>query len=359
MKNVMVISQDPVFLDKIDTLRSRFTSFSPAIVTSFEDAITSFATGTYQCALVDNDLYDNPTIILFFQDIKMLWPHVSRVLVLGQDQSMDLVEAINNADIQRILNKSWDLEKISAIVSDASEAADVWQELKKVKKLATVNNQELLVLNRLLEDQIITQTDEIIKINNLLSSSLFATVRAFSQAVEAKDQLTRGHSERVAQLCVEIGKKMQLSQEELNGLYIAGTLHDVGKIGISELILQKNGSLSDEEFDSVREHPLIGYNILNPIPFEWHVAKVVLQHHEYFNGKGYPYHLSGDEICLGARILHVADAYEAMTSNRPYRKAMSIQGALDELERNSGSQFDPDVVSLFTHLSITQFGKKN
>lgn len=357
-KNALLITEDDLFLERFGSSSSALT-ITPHKVTSFESAIIQCATSSFDMALVDNDLYDNKMIVMFFKDIKMLWPHISRILLLGRKKSIDVVDAVNNADIERVLCKSWNASKIAHQIKDATATVDVWHELKHMKKLVATNNKELHVLYQLIDDQVFSRSCETIKRNERISTALLATMKAFSKILETKDLLKDGHSERVAHICVEIGKELGLANNELDGLYIAGFVRDLGKIAVSEFILQKEGLLTNEEFDLVREHPIIGYNILKPIPFEWDVAGTVLEHHEFFNGKGYPYQLSGKNICLGARIVHIADAFEAMISDRPYRPALEPKEALSEIEKNAGTQFDPEIVAAFLNISLNKIVKKN
>ncbi|MCE5203989.1 MAG: HD domain-containing protein [Actinomycetia bacterium] len=180
-----------------------------------------------------------------------------------------------------------------------------------------------------------------------LQEAYLATVRALAAAVDAKDPYTRGHSDKVAQYALIIGQRLDLSPEQLTALEMAAYLHDIGKIGVAEEILLKPGKLSDEEMGQMRHHPLIGANILKPIAFPWPIAPVVRHHHEHYDGAGYPAGLKAEEIPLLARVLTVADAFEAMIADRPYRRGRSIEEAILELRRCSGTQFDPRVVDAF------------
>ncbi|MDI6807611.1 MAG: HD domain-containing protein [Candidatus Eisenbacteria bacterium] len=163
-------------------------------------------------------------------------------------------------------------------------------------------------------------------------------------ALEAKDSYTEGHSQRVAWYAVVLGRKLGLKGTSLEGLHRAGLIHDVGKIGIGESIIGKKGKLTHDEVLQMNLHPVLGESIVKPINLLGSILPAIRLHHERYDGKGYPSRLRGEAIPIEARILLVADAFDAMTSNRPYRKAMTPQEAMREIQRNSGAQFDPKVV---------------
>jgi putative nucleotidyltransferase with HDIG domain len=177
-----------------------------------------------------------------------------------------------------------------------------------------------------------------------LQDAYLATVRSLAAAVDAKEPHMRGHSERVAVFARAIAEHMGLSHEQCTALEMAAYLHDIGKIGISGHILRKPGPLDEDETATMRHHPLIGANILRPVAFPWSIGPVVRHHHERYDGGGYPAGLRGEEIPILARVLAVADAYEAMIADRPYRKSLTAEGAIAELTACAGTQFDPRVV---------------
>ncbi len=185
---------------------------------------------------------------------------------------------------------------------------------------------------------------------NRLEQSYLDTIESLVKAIEAKDKYTRGHSEQVATLAREMAFVLGLDRERAERIYTAGLLHDVGKIGISSGVLCKPSILSPEEYNEIKLHPLKGYEILKPIRSFIDLAEIVLQHHERFDGSGYPRGIRGDEIFLEARILAVADAYQAMTSSRPYRKGLPAEQALQEIRKGSGGQFDPEIAALFINM---------
>ena len=191
-----------------------------------------------------------------------------------------------------------------------------------------------------LEDRVAEQAKKI-------RASFLSAITALAHALEAKDEYTGGHSQRVADISVAIAEEMRLPQESIERIKLAGLVHDIGKIGVRESVLNKPGSLTDEEVQHIQKHTETGEHILAPIADDEEILSWVRSHHERYDGSGYPNCLKADQIPLCARILAVSDAYEAMTSERPYREAMSDKTACIEMERGKETQFDPRVVDAF------------
>lgn len=179
---------------------------------------------------------------------------------------------------------------------------------------------------------------------------LHEIVDALSTAVDAKDPYTHGHSERVAHLAIAIARTMGMTREQQSILHIGAHLHDVGKIGVPDAVLCKPGRLTDEEYAAIKMHSMIGYNIVRKVRILHPVAAIVRSHHERMDGRGYPDGLQGDEIPMEARIVAVADSYDAMTSQRLYKVCVSPAEAVNEVKRCAGTQFDADVVEAFIQL---------
>jgi putative nucleotidyltransferase with HDIG domain len=200
------------------------------------------------------------------------------------------------------------------------------------------------------------------KLNLKVVDGYKSTIKALAASIDAKDHYTRGHSQQVTELALLGARSLNMSREELEILEYAGILHDVGKIGIPDNILCKPGRLTPEEFDIIRQHPGIGANIMEGISFLEEARKLVLHHHEKYDGTGYPDGLMGNDIPLGARLLAVADAFDSMTSNRSYRAAMSTEDALNELHKGCGTQFCSIAVAAFvsgfdTHVTKASPGR--
>jgi len=180
-----------------------------------------------------------------------------------------------------------------------------------------------------------------------VEKSMQTTVQALSHTVETKDPYIGGHQKRVSKLACTIAKEMGLTASQIEGIRVAGLLHDIGKIAVPTEILSKPGKLSDSEFSVIKDHPIVAFDILKNIDFDWPIAQIVVQHHERLDGSGYPYAIPGKDILLEARILAVADVVEAMSSHRPYRPALGVDAALAELARGDGTLYDSDVVCAF------------
>jgi response regulator RpfG family c-di-GMP phosphodiesterase len=191
-----------------------------------------------------------------------------------------------------------------------------------------------------LEEKVKEQTD-------IINSMYVRSIDAMIKALEAKDFYTRGHSQRVTLYSVAIAKELGIAGQEMEDLHRASVLHDLGKIGVREAVLNKPGKLTEEEFAEIVRHPETAVRILEPIPFFRPLLPAILHHHERFDGKGYPARLAGRTIPLASRIMAIADTFDAMTSTRAYRKALPVADAINEIRRCSGTQFDPDIVPAF------------
>jgi PAS domain S-box-containing protein len=196
---------------------------------------------------------------------------------------------------------------------------------------------------RLIRSTFIDITDRV-QATLRLERALEGTVAAVANTIEMRDAYTGGHQRRVTSLSEAIAREMGLSADRIHGLRLAGTVHDLGKINIPAEILSKPGKLTAIEYEFIKTHPRVGYDILKPVEFPWPIADIVLQHHERLDGSGYPNGLKGDAILLEARILAVADVVESMLSHRPYRPALGIEAALDEIQHGRGKLYDPAVV---------------
>lgn len=187
--------------------------------------------------------------------------------------------------------------------------------------------------------------------------ALLQTIQAISLTIEKRDPYTAGHQQRVAKLAVALAAELGLPKDQIEGIRMGGLIHDIGKIYIPSEILSRPGRLSQAEYDLIKTHPQVGYDIIKDVEFTWPVAAMVPQHHERIDGSGYPKGMQGDSICLEARILAVADVVEAMASHRPYRPGLGLDLALKEIQTNRGRYYDAEVAdacaSLFHETGFT------
>jgi HD-GYP domain-containing protein (c-di-GMP phosphodiesterase class II) len=197
-----------------------------------------------------------------------------------------------------------------------------------------------------------------IQLTETIETHYTATLTALASALEAKDPYTQEHTSRIRALAIGIAETMGVSAVTRRAVGLGAILHDVGKIGIADSILLKPGPLTDEEWAAMRRHPLIGEHMLKDIDFVRTALPILRHHHERWDGAGYPDGLKGDEIPLGARIVAVCDSFDAMTTDRPYRKRMSVEAACEELVANAGTQFDPNCATLAVQV-ISELGADN
>ncbi len=217
-------------------------------------------------------------------------------------------------------------------------------DLKKEIKERKVIEEELKRHQNHLEDLVKERTAELLKLNEGLEKSFKGTVFTISKLVEEREPYSSGHQVRTAELARAMAKDLGLKEDRIDSIYLAAVVHDIGKIRVPQEFLSRSGILSKIELSLVRAYPQAGYDILKTIEFPWAIAEIVLQHHEFINGSGYPSGLKGDEIMLEARILCVADVVEAMSSRRPYRPAFSLESTLKELSDNRGILYDSECV---------------
>jgi response regulator RpfG family c-di-GMP phosphodiesterase len=254
------------------------------------------------------------------------------IMVSGMQTIESAVEAMRVGAFDYIL-KPFDIAKVETAVSRALEHHDL-----RVAKRRYENHLEELVRQR---------TAELDRTLASLEDAYRSTLKALTNALEKRDSETSGHSERVVTFSLRLGQELELDEEQMSALEFGALLHDIGKIGVPDAILRKPAALTDEEWTEMRKHPQHGQQILSGIEFLKGAALVVAQHHEKFDGTGYPAGLRGEEIDLKARIFAVADAFDAITSDRVYRKAKSYEAAATELDEWAGRQFDLSVVAAF------------
>jgi putative two-component system response regulator len=261
---------------------------------------------------------------------------------------------MNGIDFCKAIHRDQDLASIPFVIMSASNDRAIMHRMLHLGATAYLVkpfnlDQVVITLEKLLSDHFLLLLKDRERLDTERKMML-ASITSLVAALEARDHYTRGHSEAVAVLLADMASRMNADPEEVDSLTVAGRLHDLGKIGVPDSILLKPGTLTAAEFALVKEHPVVGANILGSIPSIKEVMPVILHHHERLDGKGYPDGLKGEQIPLWARMTAVADTYHALTSDRPYRKGMARDMALTIIEEVQGTQLCPECVNLFFHV---------
>jgi putative nucleotidyltransferase with HDIG domain len=273
----------------------------------------------YISLIITDQRMPNMTGVQLLEASLGVCPDTIKILLTGYTDVQALVDAINAGSVYKYIAKPWDADELKLTVRRALEAF----ELKESN-------------DRLLGELKVAIAE--------LESVSVGTIRALADALDAKCDYTAGHSLRVSRIAVLIGRQMGLTDEELRDVELGGILHDIGKIGVPESILWKPDKLSAEEKEIMCKHPVKSAEIIGDLRGLVRAREYVKHHHEYYNGEGYPDGLSGADIPVGARIILVSDAYDAMTTDRPYRKSIGHEKAMTEIRKMCGTQFDPEVV---------------
>jgi putative nucleotidyltransferase with HDIG domain len=298
---------------------------------SAEDALRQLGESSYQLIISDITM-SGMSGLEMIPHVKAISPDTVIVMISGMQTIESAINALRLGAFDYLM-KPFDLRQAEAAIARAYEHHELI-----VAKQRYENHLEELVDQR---------TAELDKALGSLENAYRSTLRALTAALETRDAETHGHSERVVTFSLRLGREYGLHAAEMKALEFGSLLHDIGKIGVPDAILRKPAKLTDEEWIRMREHPLHGQQILRGIKFLEGAARVVAQHHEKWNGSGYPLGLKGEEIDICARIFSVADAFDAITSDRVYRQGRPYEAAAQELDEWVNRQFDPKVVEAF------------
>ncbi len=264
---------------------------------------------------------------------------------IGYSRTIRRTERVKSGVILPLINE---LEQSNGVIYIES---NMYEDTLKLLEIYAAQSASA-ISNAFLHSMVNIKNEELGRTYNDLRKSYIDTIEALRLTVDAKDEYTCGHSDRVAFLAVEVGRAFGFSGHELETLRLGGIFHDIGKIGTSDEILKKNDRLSNQEYDIIKQHPMKGAHILSAVSMFEDAVPLVKCHHEWFDGSGYPLGLKGDEIPFLGRILSVADAFDAMTSTRHFRSKLNIENAKDQLIKGSGTQFDKSVVDLFIEVVV-------
>jgi len=303
--------------------------YDVCVVSSGHDALERFACCDISIVIVDINLGDMSGLDVM-SEIKRMYPPCQIIVITGCGDESKAVQALRSGACDYIA-KPFNMEILAHSVKQCIEKFELMRENS--------------VYQKQLEELVKQRTSELEEMNVNLKQILVKTVESLSRTVEIRDPYTYGHMTRVAELACKISDDIGMDSKFRTCVKMAGSLHDIGKLYVPHEILSKPTKLLPEEFMLVKCHCLFGYNILKEIPFKCEIARAVKQHHEKLDGSGYPDGLKGDEISLEAQLLAVCDVVEAIASHRPYRPALGLTEAVDEITRHKGTKFNVDFVN--------------
>jgi response regulator RpfG family c-di-GMP phosphodiesterase len=275
--------------------------------------------------------------ISFLKNARLRAPHAARILCTAAEDFRIALQAVNSGEVYRIISKPWHQHELVGTVTQAAESSRLRSENERLTGEVQRQNGQLREINLRLEEMVRQRTQ--------------ALLEGLISALDYRDAETQWHSRRVSLYARRLAQQLGVPEPELTVIEHGALLHDIGKIGVSDRVLLKPGPLSPEEWVEMKKHPELGWALLQRVDYLRPAAAVVLQHQEKWDGTGYPAGLRGDEIGIGARIFHIVDTLDAITSDRPYRKARPFEVAHAEIVRCSGTQFDPACVQAFVDVS--------
>ena len=351
--NILLIDDEPEVLDSISEALN-LIGFPNKKFTNPEDAINKYNLEDFDVVITDIRMPEMSGIEVL-KSIKSHNPAAKVIILTGYSDVNDAIEAVNNgayAFFQKPLDTESFMDTLSEIEEELKGIDEIIGNIQNVREILNLSDSWLIGselfksagksitglknINSLLID-IQSQSDEY----------FIKSVEFMAKAIEARDKYTSGHVGRVTAYTLAIVSKLDWNQKKIEQAYLGTLLHDIGKIGISDTILNKQGFLNDKEFEIVKAHVTIGVNILKGLPRFEKFIDYILYHHERYDGRGYPNGLKGEEIPIEGRIVCVADSFDSMTSDRPYRKAHNMKDAVVELIKCSGTYFDPNIVEVF------------
>jgi putative two-component system response regulator len=330
MPRILVVDDEPELREFV-AMSLELNNFETVEAENGKKALEMLKNEDFDCVISDVEMPEmtGPEFLKNFREINKIIP----VIMLTGVKALNTVVEVMKLGAQDYLVKPINVEELLISVRKSIE-------FKRLKEQNILLQKENERYQQHLEDMVEKRSVQ-------LKDALFGSLIIIASAIEAKDEYTKGHSNRVRLISLDIGRHMNLDNKQLQILEYGAMMHDVGKIGVKDAILHKNKSLTEEEFDSIMSHPAIGAKIVQNISFFNPMVDCIKYHHEYFNGEGYPEGLKGEAIPLLSRIVAVADTYDAVTTTRPYRKEKTNMEAVQVLIAGKGTQFDPFVVDVF------------
>jgi putative nucleotidyltransferase with HDIG domain len=326
--------------------------YSVACESSVKSGLDTFAHNGFDVVITKLNLADKEGEALV-RELKHIDPDCIIIAYLNE-VNLEIMKEVSRLGVYEVISKPVNLDKLLFLIKKGVDLHLLATTHRKLSHGLKEQNSTLQKQNILLAKRIEESTKNLARLYEDLRQTYMRTIKVLAQAIDARDHYTHSHSENVARYAVCIAAEMGLSANDVELIREACELHDLGKIGVEDSILGKVSELNEEEWEQIRRHPTIGAQILEPLTFLNGVIDLIKQHHEHYDGSGYPEKRSGGNILMGARIINVADAYEAMRSARSYRKTpLSKEEAISEIRKNSGRQFDPEVVEAFLRVVNT------
>jgi response regulator RpfG family c-di-GMP phosphodiesterase len=328
---VLVVDDDELILKALSRILES-SGFEPMCYSSPDAALAAIERDAPTVIISD---YMMPSMdgIAFLKHARAKCPEAVRILCTAAEDFRVALEAVNAGEVFRIISKPWHQQELTATVQQAAEAARLRRENERLTAEVRHKNEQLQEHNARLEEMVRARTQ--------------ALLEGLIAALDYRDAETQWHSRRVSLFARRLAAQLGIQEPELTGIEHGALLHDIGKIGVRDSVLLKPGPLTTDEWTEMKRHPELGWALLQRVDYLRPASSIVLQHQEKWDGSGYPQHLRGEDIVIGARIFHVVDTLDAITSDRPYRKARPFEDARSEIIRCGGTQFDPKVVEAF------------
>ena len=340
-ERVLVVDDDEFILRALERVLVQ-AGFDTRVYTSPEEALSRLDVDR-PTVIISDYMMPGMDGIAFLKNVRARLPAAARILCTAAEDFKVALNAVNTGEVYRIIAKPWHQQELIAAVAQAAEATRLRRENERLTTEVQRNNERLRESNLRLEENVRERTQ--------------ALLEGLIAALDYRDAETQWHSRRVSLYAKRLAQQLGVDGEELQTIEHGALLHDIGKIGVRDRVLLKPGPLDASEWTEMKRHPELGWALLQRVEYLRPASLVVLQHQEKWDGTGYPFGLRGDAIGIGARVFHVVDALDAITSDRPYRKARGYPEAHAEIVRCRGAQFDPKVVDAFLEIASDEWDR--
>ncbi len=336
---VVVVDDDSLILKALARILES-AGFEPRCYTGPDEALAAIDRDA-PVVIISDYMMPGMDGVTFLKHARIRSPGSVRILCTAAEDFRVALQAVNSGEVFRIISKPWHQQELVATVNQAAEAARLRRENERLTAEVQRQNGQLREINLRLEEMVRARTQ--------------ALLEGLIAALDYRDAETQWHSRRVSLYARRLAQQVGMAEPDLTVVEHGALLHDIGKIGVRDHVLLKPGPLTTEEWDEMKRHPELGWALLQRVDYLRPASSIVLQHQERWDGSGYPSALRTDEIVIGARIFHIVDTLDAITSNRPYRKARSLEQAREEIARCAGTQFDPTIVEAFLAISSEEW----